>query len=479
MISDILFVARVLSLVFIFIVIFIDKRKPESTIAWVLILTFIPYFGVLLYIILADTFRFNIHRREHEKLTLNSKYKKTISNQIKFIKNDDKLLKHSQLGGLILLNSQSGSLVTANNDIKVYTNGYDKYKALFNDIEKATQYIHISYYIIRRDEYGKKLIDTLIKKAQQGVEIRVLFDHIGSKVIRKKAFKKLIDAGGQVEKFFPSKIFFKPYLNHRNHRKMVIIDGKIAYAGGMNIGKEYCGEDKKIQPWADRHIRIKGDGVTSFQLLFFLDYTFVSDEKIDFSDKEIVKKYFPKVKSHGNQVLQVVASGPDYKQENIKHAYLKMINEAKESVLIETPYLILDESVMDALRISIKSGVDVKIIIPGVADKKIVYLATLSYARELINMGAKIYTYNGFMHSKVLISDNYITSIGSANMDRRSFSLNFEVNSFIYNKEFNAFNRQLVYNDIDNSELLNDKIKKKNKFGLWLEKIFRLLAPIL
>ena len=156
-----------------------------------------------------------------------------------------------------------------------------------------------------------------------------------------------------------------------------------------------------------------------------------------------------------------------------------MINDAKESILIETPYLILDDSIMDAINIAIKSGVEVKIVIPGVPDKKVVYAATLSYARELIQMGAKVYTYKGFMHSKVVISDNYITSVGSANMDRRSFSLNFEVNTFVYNKDFNNLNRELIEEDIKNSELLNDTIRKKNRFGLWFERIFRLLAPIM
>ena len=478
-ISNILLIARVLSIIFIFVVIFLDKRKPESTIAWVLVLTFVPYIGVILYIVLADTFRFNIHRREQEKLILNNRYKKMINQQINFIKNDDRIKRYSQIGNLILLNSQSGSLMTANNDIKVYTRGIDKYSDLYNDIFKAREYIHISYYIIKRDEYGKKLINLLISKLEQGVEVRLIFDHIGSKATSKGAFKELIKAGGKVEKFFPSKVFFKSYLNHRNHRKMAIIDGKIGYIGGMNIGKEYCNEDKKLYPWIDRHMRIKGDGVVGLQIQFLLDYLFVSKESIDFSDKSVIKKYFPKVKSYGDKLVQIVASGPDYKQENIKEAYLKMINDAKDSILIETPYLILDETMMDSLKIAIKSGVEVKIVIPGVPDKKIVYLATLSYARELINLGAKVYAYKGFMHSKVVISDDYITSIGTANLDRRSFSLNFEINGFVYNKEFNKYNRELVEEDINNSEFLNERIKKKNRFGLWLEKIFRLLAPIL
>ena len=477
--NDILFLARVLSIIFIFVVIFIDRRKPESTIAWILILTFVPYIGVILYIVLADTFRFHIHKREKEKRILNEQYKRLIDQQTDFIKEDKKIKKYSDIGGLILLNSDSGSLITVNNDIKVYTEGLQQYNDMYEDIEKAKEYIHLSYYIIRNDEYGQKLTKLLLQKINDGVEVRVLFDHIGSKAISMKMFKQIIKAGGKVEKFFPSKIFFKPYLNHRNHRKMVIIDGKIAYTGGMNIGKEYCNQDKRLTPWADRHIRIQGDGVTGLQTQFLMDYLFVSKENINLSDNNVIKKYFPRVRSKGNYILQVLASGPDYQQENIKNAYLKMINDAKESIIIETPYLILDESVMDSLKIAVKSGVEVIIIIPGEPDKKFVYLATLSYAKELVNLGVKVYTYKGFMHSKVLICDKYVTSIGSANMDRRSFSLNFEINSFVYDREFNSLNRRLIDEDIRNSEIFNPNAKKKNILGLWLEKIMRLLAPVL
>lgn len=477
--NNIMILANALSLIFIFIVIFIDKRKPESTIAWVLILTFLPYVGVFLYIVIGDVFRFNIHKKERDKLLTNKEYRNTLNEQIDRIKNSSKLGNLNEISSLMILNSTSDGLITDNNSLKLYNKGIDKYHDLFQDIENAKSFIHISYYIIKRDEYGGRLKNLLIKKLNQGVEVRLIFDHIGSKITSRKYFKDLIKAGGKVEKFFPSRIFLKLHLNHRNHRKMVIIDGVIGYTGGMNIGKEYCNESKKVYPWGDRHIRIAGDAVVSLQIQFFMDYLFVSKEKFDFEDINVLTKYFPETNGCGNKVVQIVASGPDYNDENIKNAYLKMINDAKEEIIIETPYLILDDSMMDALKIAIKSGVEVKIVIPGVPDKFIVYAATLSYARELISLGAKIYTYKGFMHSKVLIMDNYVTSIGSANLDRRSFSLNFEVNAFIYDKEFNILNKEFVQKDIDNSEFLNDTIKRKNRFGMWLEKIFRLLAPIM
>ena len=478
-INTILMLARVLSIIFIFVVVFIERKKPESTIAWVLILTFVPYVGVFMYILFGDLFHFELRRKEKDKKIANKEYKNLIMKQVEYLNNDERLKKYTNVGDLMILNSNADSLLTANNDIKVYSKGIDKYTDLYTDIANAKSFIHISYYIIRKDEYGKRLKKILIDKAKEGVEVRLMFDHIGSKVTSKRFFFDLIKAGGKVEKFFPSTIFFKPYLNHRNHRKMVIIDGSIGYTGGMNIGKEYSNEDKKIYPWADRHIRINGEGVVGLQMQFFMDYLFVSKEKFDFQDRETINKYFPRVQDKGNKIMQIVASGPDYKQENIKNAYLKIINDSRSSILIETPYLILDDSMLDAINIAIKSGVEVKVVIPGLPDKKVVYAATLSYARELINMGAKVYAYKGFMHSKVVIGDEYVTSIGSANMDRRSFRLNFEINTFVYNKEFNEINRELVEEDIKNSEFLNETIKKKNRFGLWFERIFRLFAPIM
>lgn len=476
-INNILLIAKILSYIFIFVVVFIDRKKPESTIAWVLILLFLPYVGVFFYIMLSDMFHFNIKRKDKEKAIKNEDYRKIINNQMEILSGNENIKKKIELADLMILNTTADSIISVNNDIKVYSKGIEKYTDLYKDIETAKSHIHISYYIIKRDFYGKKLNELLIKKATEGVEVRLIFDHIGSKYPSKRFFKELIKAGGKVEKFFPSTVLFKPYFNHRNHRKMVIIDGVIGYTGGMNIGKEYCNEDSRLYPWGDRHIRIKGEAVKSLQNQFFMDYLFVSHEKISLNTN--VEKYFPTTKNHGNKIIQVVASGPDYREENIKNAYFKMINDAKSSILIETPYLILDESMLDAIKVAIKSGVEVKIVIPGIADKKIVYAATLSYARELIKMGAKIYTYKGFMHSKVLICDDKITSIGSANMDRRSFSINFEINTFIYDREFNLKNRELVENDIENSEYLNDTIKKKNKFGLWLERIFRLFAPMM
>lgn len=478
MVQILLNVISVLNIFFIILVVFFDKKKPESTLAWVLILFFVPYVGIFLYIVFGDFFRFGVKKKEREKL-INDEYSlKIINAQIDFLEKNKSLKKDFRWIDLVLMNSKNArSVVTFDNDIEVFSKARDKYDRLFKDIKEAKNSIHISYYIIRKDFYGKQLLDLLVEKAKSGVEVRLIFDHIGSKLTSKKFFKPLIKAGGKVEKFFPSRIFLKLYINHRNHRKLVIIDGKIGYVGGMNIGKEYVDGDRKITPWADKHVRIVGSGVYMLQAQFFMDYLFVSKEKNLLTDENRLKKYFSSSKFEGEKTLQVVSSGPDYKESNIRDSYLKMINNARESIIIETPYLILDEAISSSLKVAAISGVNVKIIIPGVPDKKMIYLATLSYARELMEYGVEVYCYKGFMHSKLVLVDDDIVSIGTANMDRRSFHLNFETNVIVYDNKFNKENRILLDKEIENSSLLKEK--KNNLFARIFERLVRLFAPII
>ena len=479
MLQILLNIVSVLNIFFIILVVFFERKKPESTLAWVLILFFVPYFGIFLYILFGDFFRFGVRKKERNKVLNDELYLNIIQKQIDYIENDDSLKKDFNWIDLILMNSKNArGIVTFDNDIKVFDKASDKYDMMFEDIKNAKNSIHISYYIIRKDFYGKQLLDLLVEKAKSGVEVRLIFDHIGSKLTSKRFFKPLIKAGGKVEKFFPSRIFLKLYVNHRNHRKMVIIDGKIAYMGGMNIGKEYVGEDKKITPWADRHLRIQGMGVYMIQTQFFLDYLFVTKEKVELENPETLRKYYSEDKSDGDKVLQIVSSGPDYKESNIRDSYLKMINNAKESIIIETPYLILDEPIATALKLAASSGVKIKIIIPNVPDKRVIYLGTLSYARELMDYGIEVYCYKGFMHSKMIIVDNDLVSIGTANMDRRSFNLNFEMNAIIYDEKFNEENRKLVDKELNESIPLSNK-KKGNIFIRMIERLVRLFAPII
>lgn len=479
MVQVLLNVVSVLNIFFIILVVFFERKKPESTLAWVLILFFVPYVGIFLYIVFGDFFRFGVRKKERDKILNDENYLEQVSKQINILKKDENLRKNYKWTDLIIMNSvDAKSLMSFDNNIETFSKASDKYDRLYEDIKNAKESVHVSYYIIRKDYYGKILLDLLVKKAKEGVEVRLIFDHIGSKITSKKFFKPLIKAGGKVEKFFPSRIFFKLYINHRNHRKMVIIDGKIGYLGGMNIGKEYASEDKKITPWCDKHIRIEGSAVISMQIQFFLDYLFVSNEKIAWEDVDEFNKYYKLDNKKGDKAMQIVSSGPDYKESNIRNNYLKMISNARNNITIETPYLILDESILVALKLAASSGVKVRIVIPGVPDKKVVYYATMSYARELMEYGVEIYKYNGFMHSKIVIVDDDIVCVGSANMDRRSFNLNFEMNAVIYDESYNEECKRLVDREIENSVLYNDD-KKNNLLSKFFEKIMRLFAPII
>lgn len=473
-------VVSVLNIFFIILVVFFERKKPESTLAWVLILFFVPYVGIVLYIIFGDFFRFGVRKKERDKILNDEKFLNSIKDQIKILKNDDEVKNNFRWTDLTIMNSVNArSLISLDNEIQLFSKASDKYDSLFEDLKNAKKSINISYYIIRKDFYGKSLLDILVEKVKEGVEVRLIYDHIGSKLTSKKFFKPLIAAGGKVEKFFPSRIFLKLYINHRNHRKMVVIDGNIGYIGGMNIGKEYTGANKKITPWSDKHIRIVGSAVNSIQLQFFLDYLFVSKEKFDLKDSSFFSKFFCFEQHKGNNAMQIVASGPDYKESNIRNMFLKMINNAKKSIIIETPYLILDEAITASLKLAADSGINVKVIIPGIPDKKAIYLATLSYAKELMENNIEVYTYKGFMHSKLLIVDDDIVCVGSANMDRRSFSLNFEINAVIYNNDFNYENRKIVDGELKKSSLLNNVKRKNNIFTRIFEKLVRLFAPII
>lgn len=320
--------------------------------------------------------------------------------------------------------------------------------------------------------------DALIQKAKEGVQVRVLYDELGSRTLRKKFFKELREAGGHVEVFFPSKL--RPInlrLNYRNHRKLVIIDGMTGYVGGFNVGDEYLGLNPKFGYWRDTHIRLQGTAVHAIQTRFILDWNQASHHHT----LTYIPNHFPDYGPKGNVGMQIVTSGPDSEWEQIKNGYIKMISNAKRSILIQTPYFIPDASLLDALRIACLSGIDVNIMIPNKPDHAFVYWATLSYIGDLLKAGATVYIYdNGFIHAKTIVVDDEIASVGTANIDVRSFRLNFEVNAFIYDitiakKLVSTFKEDLL---VSRKFTYEEYLQRP----LWIrikESVSRLLSPIL
>lgn len=319
------------------------------------------------------------------------------------------------------------------------------------------------------------MINLLNEKLKEGVEVRILVDAVGSRSIKKRHFRELKRLGGEVDSFFP--LFFSKFttrFNYRNHRKIVVIDGKIAYSGGFNVGNEYINNSKKFGFWRDTHFRLEGDIVEEYLRRFNFDYRFATSVKPKgefFKEHEITKL----------KRMQLVTSGPDSMYENIKNVYLKMISTAKTRLWIQSPYFIPDESILEAMRIAALSGVDVRIMIPNKPDHMFVYSATLSYVGQLLEDGVKVYQYeNGFLHSKQIIKDDDICTVGTANFDIRSFTLNFEANLIFYDTDTNVLLSEQFLKDMGKSkELTLEDYRQRNRILRIRESISRLLSPIL
>lgn len=470
----------ILNLIFAIIVLFLERRDASATWAWLLVLTFIPFLGFILYLIFGQNLtREKLFQWEDmKKIGIEHIIKEQINllDEDRFKFDDPSIKKYKDFIYLQLVNNDA--IFTQNNDIDIYIDGSDKFSALFQDLQTAQDHIHLQYYIFRDDDIGLKLIRLLTRKAQEGVKVRVLYDEMGSRRIRKKAFQQLIRAGGEVEVFFPSKIpFINLRVNYRNHRKLVIIDGKIGYVGGFNIGDEYLGKNKHFGYWRDTHLRITGSAVNAIQTRFILDWNQASTRH----DIHYEERYFLNGTGTGTIPMQIVTSGPDSEWEQIKNGYIKMISSAKESIYIQTPYFIPDASLLDVLRIASLSGVKVHLMIPNKPDHMFVYWATLSYVGELLKTGANIYIYeNGFLHAKTIVVDNQIASVGTANIDVRSFKLNFEVNAFIYDKKVAKTLTSIFKEDIKKSRQLTMEEYQERPLKIrFKESISRLLSPIL
>ena len=328
--------------------------------------------------------------------------------------------------------SMSYSPYRDDNDIEMYSDGKVFFEELLRSLNEAKKSINIEFYIFRSDDIGKKILNVLQDKIKSGVEVRFLYDAVGSRSLDKEYLKNLISLGGKVGEFFPSWLkIINPNMNFRNHRKIVVIDNKVGFVGGFNVGDEYLGRDKKIGYWRDTHVKIKGTAVKDLNLRFLADWRYATKEDVDLS--EVLKVDYEDCKP-SNIGVQIVSSGPNYSDRyEIKLSYLKMIQKAVRYIYIQSPYLIIDKSIADSLKLAAVSGVDVRIMIPGKGDHPFVYWANLVYAGELLNYGVRVYHYdrNAFLHAKTVVIDDEICSVGTANMDTRSFELNFEVNAFL------------------------------------------------
>lgn len=495
-------IVLVANIVMSVITLFIERRDPSSLWAWILVLTFIPVFGFLLYLLIGR----RLSRRKifslldgsaaaPDQLALEQR-KSIADNSFEFTNPTA-----ADYGNVVsLLAGDAGAPLSENNSVRVFHDGREKFDALIADIQAAQDHVHVLYYIFRPDKLGMRILDALTERAAAGVEVRLCYDALGGKQVKPRHLTRLRAAGGKVCSFFPNEapmINFR--INYRTHRKMVVIDGRIGYVGGFNVGDEYLGEDPKFGYWRDTHLRITGGAVTSIQNRLLVDWN-VAAPKTD--QVHWLPRYFPdrtdlsaplrddKVPGHGhaddleatgNVALQIASSGPDEDSEQIKYGYLKMIYTATESVFIQTPYLMPDAAMLEALKVASRSGIDVRITIPDKPDHMLVYPATLSYADELVACGAKVFIYQGgFMHAKTLLVDEAIGSVGTANFDYRSFRLNFEVNAFFYDADLGKEMADIYRTDLEKCKPFDHAEVYKHPFiGRVKEGVSRLVSPLL
>lgn len=476
-----------------FSIIFLERKDPTVTLAWLVILLFLPVVGFILYLFFGQNlhkikmFQMKKSRDELLKGILIQQEEQLDSNIIHFY--DPILSNYNHIIKMFIRSDET--LFTQNNTVSIFTDGQEKFSSLLKDIENAEHHIHILYYIFNSDIIGNEIMNALIRKAQQGVEVKILYDGYGSKGTDEVFFRKIEAAGGEISCFFPLRLpKFHFRLNFRNHRKIIVIDGKIGYVGGFNIGDDYLGNNHRYGDWRDTHLRITGDAVYSLQIRWILDWEYsVKNGRTKRLEKlnhqatvdRYPSVYFPEIPFQGNTAMQIVSSGPDSDFEQIKYGYIKLINLAKKTIFIQTPYFIPDISIIEALKIAVLSGVDVRIMIPSKPDHPFVYWATLNHAASLLKFGVKLFRYNkGFLHSKTIVVDGLLSSIGTANWDVRSFKLNFEVNAFIYDRKVSQNLHDIFLKDQEKSlELTVKDYERRSKSIIIKESISRLLSSIL
>ncbi|MCL2865670.1 MAG: cardiolipin synthase [Lachnospiraceae bacterium] len=462
------------------LIVFFQRRSPQTVWTWLLILFFIPILGFVLYLLIGTDYR---KSRMFKAKEIEGDIKYAARRQAENVFRKRLRLANPEMArfkSLILYNLEATQAVlTDNNDVRIYLDGHEKFQALIDEMEAAKRYIHFQYYIIRNDALWKRIEEVLVRKAKQGVEVRILFDSMGCRTMKTKDWMRMEKVGIKVAEFFPALLGkLQVRFNYRNHRKIVVIDGRIGFIGGFNVGMEYLGLNKKFGYWRDTHLCIEGAAVTSLAVRFVLDWNHAAKEDLFLEDRLFE---IPSFVRRGRDPVQIITSGPDTQLQVVHDNFLKMIYAAKERIYLQTPYLIPDDSILDALKIASLSGVDVRIMIPDKPDHPFVYWATYSYLGELVATGAKCYVYNnGFLHAKVLTVDGMVGTVGTTNMDIRSFRLNFEVNAVIYSERTVQRLDQAFENDITKCTRVTRKVYDQR--GLYIrfkEQFSRLFSPLM
>ncbi len=457
-----------------------ETHSSTKTLAYLLFCIFIPVIGIFFYL------AFGVN---YWKIKLYSKKAVEDENLLRQLKKDipqysealvtpqnASIMQNAELAAMLIKDIKSP--LTHNNKVKLLLNGEEKFPELISCLEKAKHHIHMQYYIYEQDEIGYSIIELLIKKAKEGIEVRFIYDDFGSPTIKRKVEKRMQDAGIEIYPF--SKIHFyllANRINYRNHRKIVVIDGQTGFTGGINVSDKYINNKKGQLFWRDTHLRIDGPGVYYLQYLFLSDWNFCSLQKLK-AEKKYFAEHFTKA---DDTYVQIVGSGPDSEQPAVLFSILQAIYLAKEEILITTPYFIPGDNIVDALRIAASSGLSVKLLVPGKSDSRLVNSASKANYYDLLKAGVEIYLYEkGFVHAKTMVTDGKLSMIGTANMDFRSFDLNFEVNAIVYDVAFAEKMRKVFFDDVKHAKKINEKIWNNRAFYFKLaDRVARLFSPAL
>lgn len=459
----------VIMIIAIIIVILLENRNPLKTISWILVLIFLPIIGILLYLHFGEEHRkkYSIIKKLNKGLEDTHAPEFEIKESTHYPEQYDKLVD--------LLHNINEANVLGGNKIDFYSDGRDKFRQFFMDIQNAKHHVHILYYKIIDDKLGQKFKNLLIKKVKEGVAVRLIYDDVGSLRTKKKYFEEMKAGGVEVEPYLEVKIpRIARSVNYRNHRKLAVIDGYIGYVGGMNIADCYV-EGVSWGCWRDMQIRIEGNGVKGLQRVFMSDWYF--------SHKSLPQSpyYFPQTDDYDDNPLQIVSSGPIDKYNSIERGIFQAINGARKSIYIQTPYFIPSDNILNALQTAAVSGVAIHVMIPKRSDNFFVNGATYSFVKDLLSYGIRVYLYSaGFIHTKCLIIDDSLTIVGSANMDIRSFELSFETDAFVYDESTALKAKAIFEKDVkDSQEVVKDDWEKRAFPRRLFESVMRIFTPLL
>lgn len=454
------------------VAVLMDNKQPEKTMAWILVLCFMPIVGIIFYLF------FGQNTRKEKVISERSMDLLMKRSMLEFAEQENLHIPRRNRPLMKLFTNQNWALPFKDNEVSIFTDGYEFVSTLLYNIGQAQDHIHLDTYIIEDDPLGNLVADVLIDKARQGVEVRLLYDDVGCWRVKDRFFNRMKAAGIQVYAFMPVRFpAFTGKVNYRNHRKLCVIDGKVGFIGGMNIALRYV-KGTARQTWRDTHLCIRGGAVYAIQRAFLVDWYFVSRTLV--TDR----RYYPPVDKtiDNNCLTQIVTSSPVSPWPDIMQGYVRVLLQAHRYVYMESPYFLPTEPVLFAMRTAALSGVDVRLIVPRHGDAKLVEWASRSYLMEVIEAGVKVYLYeSGFNHSKILVSDDNLSSCGSTNIDFRSFENNFEANAFFFNEGMALRLKKVFLTDQAQSTLVDDVsyFIKRPFLQRLLESLVRLLSPLL